>query len=160
MRPHRVLHTTVGISSVLHSHISISISHLRRCSWGRLRMRTHTALILFVSKSSRRLGLCSSVVISRHRRLVLRITVVSSRRAGGIRVRSPLIHDESVGLEVFARGRYRRSFRQIGLSVDCLESYEEAQRVVAPKRDRLATSYSRTRRKRRKSLFKEAVGAR
>jgi hypothetical protein len=112
MRSHGVFHTTIRFLSVLHSHIFVPVSHLRcccrRCCY-RLRMWADSAMILFVCKSSRRLGLGGSVVISRHRWLILRITVVSSRRSGRIGVCSPLIHGEFVGMEVSSQGRFRRS---------------------------------------------------
>jgi hypothetical protein len=164
MGSHGIFHATVWILSVWHSHISISISHLRRrCrrSCNGLRMRTHSTLILLVCKSSRWLGLCGSVVISRHCRLILGITVVSSRRSSGIRVCSPLIHGESVGMEVSCRGRFRRMLQNDRAGVDCfLKLFGGAQKVSHRSGDRLATSDSRTRRRRRKNLLEEAVGAR
>jgi hypothetical protein len=104
MRSHRILHPAIGISSVLHGHVPISVPQLCSRGWRnghglglRLRMCTHPALVLLVGKAGGSVSLRAAVVVARDGRLGRRgVTVVSSRR-GGVRIGTPLIHREPSG---------------------------------------------------------------
>ena len=159
MRPHRVLHTTVGISSVLHSYIPIPVSRMRcrsRRSCERLWMRTNPTLILLVREACWRLRLRIAVVFSRAVRLAWwGIAVVSSRRTGGVRVwLLPLIHSESACAKAaLGTGRTASPARLLGAKL-------RSTRVALAEGRFRSTSESRTRRNGKGSLVAEADAAR
>lgn len=112
--------TAVGIVSVLHGDISVSIAYLWGGDWrggavlGGMGMRIYRTLILVVLEAHGRLDLSALLVAVLPRRRHL-VAIVSPGTASGVLVTLPLIHDSSGGVGGKRERAKKRKSREKGM---------------------------------------------